>query len=378
MLISFCDTEQGREYIGSLNLKNFVDTDELVDFFKKEYQSISLNNKYEPLILIILSQPDQKEITKVNSCAWDKILVRKGIRANGSFFSTKEELKLLLDSVRLQYLEEMRDSYLENFKDYPPLELEKLAVWSGISIDKLKEKFQKSGGNIGKRNNLHMPFPPLQTPGRLITYRGGNEGFIKLVKSLKYSKSMVAVVDSDLLKPSFDQLFSLPVKHNEKGINSLITGLDRGVDSQKLIKETMSKLTKNFHILLGNYSIYNYEHYKTEQFRKLISVLTSHYDISLFKLTESIFDELAMMVTHRADYNIICSSRCLSDLRYNRQILTNLKEKQQIPLHKISIYKERGMEIDHLMYALFKDSYEGVLKSPKKLYKILKRRTKII
>ncbi len=283
----------------------------------------------------------------------------EGIRFPCRKFSSIDDFVVLVDEAERIQRMVRRDEYLRHFSSFTEEEEAYLVSHYGVSQSLLyRETVERLSFGYS---------------GRLLTYRGADQGLGNVVKMFAKSlkKTRFAVVDGDLLRPSLDSVFGLAkVTTAEKsyltgkdntGFNIALDMLAKEESIDAIVRKTMKRYRKNIYFLLGNYNIYNYEHYDMDLIQTLISGLLQRFDVVLIRLSDSPYDELAMFATHRADYNMVLLGTSRSSVRYWHQFYDMLIYKQDISASKIAVYRQKILsQSSYLLKALFHESYRGV------------------
>jgi len=346
-----------------------------------------------PYVLIIISQPSQKEQKIISELIFLKIIKFEGVRSEG--FGTvvvenvmdidviirnaKRELK---DRIKSDYKKsiEMTQVLTEDERKY----LEKLSgeTPDGKTKSKLLKKIKKERSN----NELEIR-------GQL-TVLGSGEAAAEIAKVCStYGKMKVLLLDGNLLCPSMDIHFNIP--NIQTRIDSHLTGIDntginialdaiaKNADFDSNLKKMVHRIKPQLDVMLGNYNLYNYEHYDTLEFKVLLEKLKLHYDLIILSVSQMPYDSLTLLGLHQSKINIFICDNSEVNIRYCNNVIEILKSKQNISEIKfLSMLYVNGKQIsgisDNLMKGIFRKMYIGRLegkgrKRMKRTFSILKK-----
>lgn len=312
-------------------------------------------------IIILLDQPDEFDLEYLQTTPCDVVLAHQGVRYPCRKFSCSSELYGMLSEYQRISTASKRSEYI-----------------AGLGLVSREEaEYAKKHYGIELKTDEAADPPPSLGRGRFITYRGSQNCFLDVVKGLEKAKRKkhplrILYVDGDLLSPTFDSVFG--IQNIYTNVESYLTGMDntginvaleltrREKPPEEIVEKTAKRFRSNQYVLLGNYNIYNYEYYKKEDFSNLFSKMLSCFDVVVVRLTDFLYDGLAMLATHIADYNIIAFSTEPSHTRYVHQLYKMLKNKQELPPGRIGAYRINGNPISPLYRELFGKDYKGLLK----------------
>lgn len=333
-------------------------------------------------ILVLFSEPTPEDLPFIQKMDMSKVFAHDGIHLSCTKFRTKQTLNQLIASAQDEKSNLNKKQYFETLKEMDEEEREYLC----------------------NRYQLNLPYPSKNEPlknelrnysGKLITYRGGNHLFKTIVNSIakKNRKHQILLMDGDLLKPSFDEIFRIKnistkesgyiTGRDNTGLNIALDLLNRKSSIDDILRKTtiknfgfyLRKLTGSLFrrggisMMLGNYNIYNYENYNLSLLQTLISAMLQRFDFVIVKLSDELHDEFAMSMVHRGDFNIIAVQNYKSEIRYYAQVYEMLVVRQNIDKNKICVVKGYSFP-DGVFPYLFKSSYRG---NAKHIASILRR-----
>lgn len=313
------------------------------------------------LILILLDQPDEFDLEYIQTTPCDVVLAHEGVRYPCRKFTCSSELYSMLSEYQRVSSASERLAYVESL---------------GV-VSREEAAYAQKRYGIELKTSEAMAPPSAVGRGRLVTFRGSSGAFRDVIKVLEKEKkskrsSRILYVDGDLLLPTFDRVFG--IQNIYTNVSSYLTGMDntginialelsrRGKSAEEIVEKTTKRLKANQYVLLGNYNIYNYEYYKREEFSNLFGQILHYFDLVVVRLTDFLYDGLAMLATHIADFNIIVFSTEPSQMRYVHQLCKMLKTKQELPSGRIGAYRVDGSPISPLYRELFGKDYRGLLK----------------
>lgn len=319
--------------------------------------------EYEALILF--AQPDAAELREIQRRGVQNVFAHHGIRVDCRKFSHVEELKSLLASLEAQRDSAAIASYLKSLRFPTDEERAYLHRQYGIDLGAI------ACGDDGRPTDRQPLVKSSETAGRLLTFRGSEEAFRIFADLLKkYARRRrTLLVDCDLERPSFDSLFGIDnvmtaersylTGKDNTGLNIALELLQRKHSVDDIVQRTV-RSRGNRHLLLGNYNVYNCEYYSIGALQALVSGMLQRFDIVVLKLSDSLYDELAMAMTHRSDFNMIVVDQKKSDIRYKHQLYEVLVRRQDISVNNIKVYRT-SIKRHYLFGELFQGSYRGDL-----------------
>lgn len=344
-------------------------------------------------ILVIISQPTKRFMETLLSKKWFRIISFIGIRdVNPNhltciYFENEMAFKEKLDQALVEQNSERLRAYINQFEDLGDEDLQYLEEISGLTVNK-SQPFKHQGKLIIKRK--------VAMKKGLITVMGSPEIATSIAKSIaRYSKGKVLVIDGDLMKPSLDQHFG--ITRLQTSIKSHMTGIDNtgiNIALDTMVKgfdlgQGVDAFTKygghNLRVLLGNYNLYNYEHFDEKQVKLLISKLQDHFQTIILSVSDNPYDSVTMLGLHLSGVNIIACQKSVVDIRFKHGLMEVLGVKQGLNPSKnlIMTYDVQGQVkivgpsvIKHLFNKNYIGHYnQKQIAMPKWLEKISERMT---
>lgn len=330
-------------------------------------------------ILVIISQPTKQFMDTLLALKWFRIISHVGVRDVNHkniisiYFENEMAFRTKLDQAIVDQNNERLRTYVNQFEGLDEEDLCYLEAISGMALNKspLPNKADK---RFGKRK--------VDIKKGLVTVMGSPEIAASIAKSIaKYTNGMVLVIDGDLMKPSLDQYFG--INKLQTSIKSHMTGIDNtgiNIALDTMVKgfdlgQGLNAFTKygghNLRVMLGNYNLYNYEHFDERQVKLLISRLHGHFHSIVLSVVENPYDSLTMLGLHMSGINIITCQKSIADIRFKYGLLEILGVKQGLPQSKnlIMTYDDHGQVKKvgpSVIKQLFKKNYVGHFK-PNKL-----------
>ena len=148
------------------------------------------------------------------------------------------------------------------------------------------------------------------------------------------------------------------------GINIALDTMVKGFDLSQGIYAFTKYGGHNIRVMLGNYNLYNYEHYDEKQVRLLISRLHNHFHTIILSVGDNPYDSLTMLGLHLSGINIIACQKSIADVRFKYSLMEILSVKQGLPQSKnlIMTYDDlfQGKKVSTTVIKhLFKKNYVG-------------------
>lgn len=346
-----------------------------------------------PHILIIISQPSQREQKFISKSIFLKIIKLEGIRTEG-FGSVAVESVTDLDAV-------IRNAERE-FKDRIKSDYKKNIEITQVLTEEERLYLEKLSGENSERKSPRMLFKKIQKErskkeldirGQL-TVLGSGEAAAEIAKVCStYGKMKVLLLDGNLLSPSMDVHFNIQniqtrIDSHLKGIDN--TGINIGLDAiaknadfDSNLKKMVHRIQPRLDVMLGNYNLYNYEHYDTAQLKVLLEKLKLHYDLIILSVSQMPYDSLTLLGLHQSKINVFICDNSEVNIRYCNNVIEILKSKQNISETKfLSLLYVNGKHSsgisDNLMKGIFRKMYIGRLegkngKRTKRTLAILKK-----
>lgn len=349
------------EVIGAEHL-DFLDMHKIICFDKIDNIIDQISEEWLP-VLLVWSQPSTETINVLNRFKWYKKLIRTGIRFinNESLYFDNTNKYEILTRLNVQYNIDLKKSYLITIKDLI-LESEDHQYLASFYEDVDFKDFKRS------REKRH---------------KGSFCGMLTIVGHHKISKKQVQMIannvngktlliDGNLLLPSLDEVFG--ISQLETSIKSHLTGIDntgfnvaldtilKGVDIKSSVDDMVKKVSVNLDVMLGNYNLYNYEHYDINTVKRLLIILQQLYECIVVVASDFPYDEITMLTLHMSCSNIFITSGSLSETRYLYQLINLLEAKQGILRSKNKILlkktgKLKDIKSNTILKFLFKEHY---------------------
>lgn len=310
------------------------DVDELKDAYLKN----------ELPILILLSQPPQAMMEVLASMEWVVILCFVGVRFENKkgclLFFFENELDFddrFKECSRLQKIE-VQKRYIDQLGDLSEDDRAYLCELSGMTLNQV--------AHLKTKKNTHFfNMRPKVSGHGIVLVLGNPEVACKLAQLYsKHSKEGVLIIDGNLLKPTLESYFNITktttrIKSHltgidNSGINIALDSLSKGFD----LEESMNLIThhggKNLRVMLGNYNLYNYEHYDIKQIKILLLKLQKIFGTIILSVGENPYDSVTMLGLHMSKVNLITCKRNHPELRFKFNLLKVLRTKQGISARK--------------------------------------------
>ncbi len=90
----------------------------------------------------------------------------------------------------------------------------------------------------------------------------------------------------------------------------------------------------NLHILTGVYKLEDYEYYKFEELKMLIDSASLYYDVVLLRTNSFPYDGFTLNGFLMSDWILCGIDATIENVRYNRQLIQLMDNKQKIPMEK--------------------------------------------
>lgn len=341
------------DFLGNSIIICFNEIEKIKDTFSEEWLPV----------LILWSQPSNETINVFNRFVWYKKLVRTGIRYNGKdclYFDSSNKYETF-NRLNIQYKIDLKKSYLKTIKELI-LEKEDHQYLSSF-FDEIDVKEFK---------NVKLKYKKKAYKG-MLTLVGNHLISKKLVQMIANNViGKTLLIDGNILTPTLDEVYS--INQLETGIKSHLTGIDntgfnvaldailKGIDIKRNMDQLVKKVSTNLDVLLGNYNIYNYEHYDINTVRRLFTNLQQHYECMIVVVSGFPYDEITMLTLHISNANIFVTSGSLSETRHLYQFINLLEAKQGVlkSKNKILLKKTRKLKDiknNTVLKFLFKENY---------------------
>lgn len=284
------------------------------EWVRNEKELCSCDFSKMPTVLILASQPSDAMSEALKGYEWSFILSRKGIRFNSEqlyHYETLESLNQELESALKMYTSTLQETYRKMYEFLIP----------SVGVSK-KDKLPSLNG--------------------LYVLSGSPDLFASMVKyyaSRKNAQKILAI-DGNLLKPSFDRIFSMhniytKVESHLKGIdntgfNILYDAVLKKVPLSPILKKITHYHHLGFDYLLGNYNVYNYEHYHDETLCLLLKLVQQSYDVVFVNIDTFVSDSFSLLCYHESKKNIFVSEDTSENLRYIQNMMDLIAVRQRI------------------------------------------------
>ncbi|GAB6107478.1 hypothetical protein [Fusibacter bizertensis] len=359
-------------------------------FIKSKPEIDSQFNIYEQPILIVMSQPSKQFELALSNYKWHKILSHKGVRINESiinvfaYFETNLELIQEIDKAATTQRLAIRQQYMNDLGILEEEDYQYLKKLAGEEIEVASQRIKRKSSRRNKTENT-VDFTGV------ITVVNTVETAIALAEAISANiNGAVLIFDGDFLMPCLDEKLRLRKIHTQ--IKSHVTGIDntgvnialdtmaKGLNLEEYIDSIVVKKSRKEHVLLGNYNLFNYEHYDDTALKKLLLKLKDIYQIVIVCVPLFPYDAMTMLSLHVSQINIFGIEKTMSATRYLYQYIKLLNTKQGLAVSKnLVITKDqlnKSQRIGNLvMREVFGESYLGsqLEKKNKLLKKVIER-----
>lgn len=291
-----------------------------------------------PVLLILVSQPSEDLKEKLYGLPWSFYLVHNGIRFEGEKLYHFDSMDSFSNCLK-EGLEDFKRSLIAQYEKDHKIEPLEPPKGKRMKLPVLKGIYTVSG-DTSLMNQL------------VTTYAA----------SCKHQK--VLAIDGNLIKPSFDRLYgvsSLFTKVNSQlkgidntGFNILYDAVNKNVPLEGLLKDITMKHRLGFDYVLGNYNIFNYEHYQLETLSKLLKVLRKHYDVVFINVDTYISDTFSLLCYHESEKIIFASGEEIESVRYVKQILEVLSLRQNLSRNRFIVAVKKNGNVFNAINTTFK------------------------
>ena len=291
------------------------------------------------VILSPLTAEEQKIVTSKTAntsfLIFIGVNIESPIASNFRRFTTKDELLSQLKTIELEYVEYIKQDYINTC--IPTSKDDELYLKALIN-EKMHHP-QYSPQKKAKR--LRLVGKRLFDSKGMVSLVGNTALGIELVKTYqRFSEHKILLIDGNLLKPTLDVAFNIreietKVKSHltgvdNTGINIMLDAIKKSIPIKRIIDQVVYPYTKSLDLLFGNYNYYNYEHYDAETLDLLFSHLKNHYTTIFIILDAQFYDELTLLSLHKSDINVFIGNQNLSDVRFLYNVSNVLEHKQGI------------------------------------------------
>lgn len=355
---------ESQQHEGAIVLKVFPESIRLNRFEKLE--SIG-----ETDVLVLLSQPSDVYAMELNEAYFAKVIVHEGIRfeaPNSIYAGDIEEVVKFVKKELEGIIKHNQVKYLNQVHERLNLSKDEADYLDAISNEKTKRKW------IGfKKLKAQKTFTPF-APG-MVAIMGPSKSVSDFAKVMAIgSNQKILLIDGNLLNPSMDIHFKInhlgtSIKSHLKGIdntgfNIAMDAVSKDIPFHEILPQIVKKVEPKLDLLLGNYNLYNYEHYDLTTLKAMIETLKEQYSSVLVHVSATPYDAFTLLGLHLSKLNLmICEDNPLS-LRYMHNVMEILQAKQQIPKQKFLTVLDAGnKKIPYLgggvMKEVFDENYLG-------------------
>lgn len=160
------------------------------------------------------------------------------------------------------------------------------------------------------------------------------------------SDQSVLVMDLDRMAPTADiycgikpvvkEKYDFYSKATATGLNILLDCMKKSALSREVFRlcTQQPKGYPNLHILTGVYKLEDYEYYKSEDLKHLVDSASSYYDVILLKTNSFPYDGFTLNGFIMADAILWGGKGAIESIRYNRQLIQLMDNKQKISMEK--------------------------------------------
>jgi len=156
----------------------------------------------------------------------------------------------------------------------------------------------------------------------------------------------VAILDADRFDPKLDvylnskcyikSVFTHLDVNRTTGLNLLVDAIHKKTLTPQYAKHLALRIhgIKNLYYFSGSYILDDYEYYKIEDFKKVLSFLKSNYDTVIISSNHFIYDGFTCHALMTSDVNLISVSGHLTDIKEKVKLMHFLERKQQVKSSK--------------------------------------------
>lgn len=250
----------------------------------------------------------------------------------------------------------------------------KTATWSEALTVPLQEESIESSvftaeahTNEDKRFSVKLPFlskKSLKHGQQVLKARlavmGEDYGAYELAGAASLLGSKTAVIDLDRFEPSMDLRLGISPWINYQYLEmekEMATGLYVLMDCAKagpLDFETIDKCShkirgyENLYCITGLYQLSDFEYFSANDLERVLEGMTRYFDLIVLRINNFPYDAFTMKAFHWADFIIQVSHWEMKSIRAYKQLISVLREKQQIKDEKhglILVESEQGESI---------------------------------
>lgn len=327
-------------------------------------------------VCIIMSPLGEGEVECLKEESGTKYFAYAGAHLRENFdvlstFQSTEELQVQIRAYQEAYLENLKSTYLDEAHIFTDEDQKYVNLLRGKPLEneplvKKQARFKRPRNSGIKASTKH------------ISVLGSHPSFFKtLVKAQKKRRESIAIIDCDLLRPSLDSVFGLTTIESKintqlsgldnTGLNVLLDSMQKGIGIQHVLSASTVRVKENIDLILGNYNLYNYEHYDTNIIRALIQKLKYHYDAIYTISPIMLYDELTLALVHDSDQVVLVGENNRAHVRNILGTVEILEYRQKVAHEKMKcLFFNTSIGNGHerleapVLRALFKDQYRGL------------------
>jgi hypothetical protein len=163
-----------------------------------------------------------------------------------------------------------------------------------------------------------------------------------IAMSKLYTHKSIAILDADRFDPRLHiylnskcyikSVYTHLDFNRTTGLNLLIDALHKHTLTSKYAKHLALSVNgcKNIHYFSGSYMLDDYEYYKLEDYKKILSFLKSNYDLVVISSNKFIYDAFTCHSLMVSDSNLISVSGHMPDIKEKQNYMNFLEKKQKI------------------------------------------------
>ena len=318
-------------------------------------------------ILIILSQPSLEFWTELSELSFTHVLiyigvrVPKTIRLETMIFSDEYDFEEKYKALQKEQKSNITRRYLSYLG--PLSEEDALYLTQAFKVS--NDIMKVSGSKLLKKHDK-----PKQVKKGIISVMGTAHEVIDFGRKIhQHVHGKVIIVDGNLMKPTLDDALKLKSLYSDvkshligidnTGINIALDLIAKRIDCEDALMKCTKWIAPNLHVMLGNYNLYNYEHYDDGLIKVLLRKLTQMYDIVILHISENPYDVFTMLALHESDINLIYTPSHISHMRYVNSVIDILNYKQGISREKTLIAASKIKFVKSLHKHVFKKQFAG-------------------
>ncbi|OQY10661.1 MAG: hypothetical protein B6I28_00630 [Fusobacteriia bacterium 4572_132] len=152
-------------------------------------------------------------------------------------------------------------------------------------------------------------------------------------------KENILLIDADRLNPTLDMYLGIDKYIKRKmelkdSLNLILDSIGKGEQSKNIFEEFSYRFNNNLSIIMGNYSINNYEYYEQKIFEKLLILAREYYDLVIIIVNKHIYDMFTAISLLKSDINLIPIEPNLINIREFNNYIEFLSNKQNMNIFK--------------------------------------------